>query len=158
MSESAPHPGPEAERPSESEPGEQPPAPGATAAGEPAGEEPLPREPPPQKAPPQEPPPAQGRDPGYGEGAGFERGSRFAAGPPPFAAHHAADGRECVEWCPICRTADVVRASVPPEIRAQWHDVQREALVTVRALIDHYIERVDRESNPATRVEDIPIR
>jgi hypothetical protein len=63
-----------------------------------------------------------------------------------------------VEWCPICRTADVVRASVPPEIRDQWHDVQREALVTVRALIDHYIERLERQPQTASRVEDIPIQ
>jgi hypothetical protein len=105
-----------------------------------------------------EAPRAEGRDPGYGEGAAFERGSRFESSPPDIGAPHAADGRECVEWCPICRTADVVRASVPPEIRDQWHDVQREALVTVRALIDHYIERLERQPQTAARVEDIPIQ
>jgi hypothetical protein len=87
----------------------------------------------------------------------FERGARFEPGPPPFAARHDG-GRECLEWCPICRTADVLRASVPPEIREQWHDVQREALVTFRALIDHYIDRLERQRpTSSSQVEDIPI-
>ena len=66
---------------------------------------------------------------------------------------------ECVEWCPICRAADVLRASAPPELRDQVQSVQRDALVTLRALLDAYIERTgdgprrDRRS----AVEDIPI-
>ena len=64
---------------------------------------------------------------------------------------------ECVEWCPICRTADVLRATAPPELRDQWQAVQREALVTTRALIDSYLERLDSEPDPGPRVQDIPI-
>jgi hypothetical protein len=62
-----------------------------------------------------------------------------------------------VEWCPICRTADVLRATAPPELRDQWQAVQREALVTTRALIDGYLERLDSEPDPGPRVQDIPI-
>ena len=63
---------------------------------------------------------------------------------------------ECVEWCPICRAADVLRATAPPELRDQWQAVQREALLTTRALIDSYLERLDGEQR-GPRVQDIPI-
>jgi hypothetical protein len=76
---------------------------------------------------------------------------------PPSPSDVVADV-ECVDWCPICRTADVVRATAPPELRDQWQAVQREALLTARALIDSYLERIeeaDREREP--RIEEIPI-
>jgi len=63
-----------------------------------------------------------------------------------------------VEWCPLCRTADVLRATAPPELRDQWQSVQREALLTMRSLIDSYLERIDdAEGAYETRVEEIPI-
>jgi hypothetical protein len=83
-------------------------------------------------------------------GPAGEAGNGGAAG--------AGDSHECLEWCPICRTADVLRASAPPELREQLSGLQRDALVTLRALLDAYIERV--EDGPARRgspVEDIPI-
>lgn len=64
---------------------------------------------------------------------------------------------ECVEWCPICRAADVLRATAPPELREQWQTVQREALLTTRALIDSYLERIDGDAERGPRVQDIPI-
>jgi hypothetical protein len=64
---------------------------------------------------------------------------------------------ECVEWCPICRAADVLRATASPELRDQWQSVQREALLTTRALIDSYLERLDTEPERGPRVQDIPI-
>jgi hypothetical protein len=68
--------------------------------------------------------------------------------------HHSL---ECVEWCPICRAADVFRATAPPELRDQLQAVQREALLTTRALIDTYLERLDGEQERGPRVQDIPI-
>jgi hypothetical protein len=76
------------------------------------------------------------------------------------AAAPATEGREleCLDWCPICRAADVVRATAPPEVREQWQTVQREALLTVRALIDTYLERIDGdEASRGPRVEEIRI-
>jgi len=65
---------------------------------------------------------------------------------------------QCVELCPICRGAEVLRATSSPELRGQWQSVQREALVTMRAMIDHYLERLDEfESRGGPPVEDIPI-
>jgi hypothetical protein len=92
----------------------------------------------------------------------------------PDAASHAANGprrsapedfaallgdaeQECVPWCPICRSADVVRATTSPELREQFNQIQREALVTVRALLDHYLERLDEQPRRTRPVEDIPI-
>jgi hypothetical protein len=82
---------------------------------------------------------------------------------------HAGDGEgangasapashECLDWCPICRTADVLRASAPPELRGQVQGIQRDALVTMRALLDAYIERLESvRGREGTSVEDIPI-
>lgn len=75
------------------------------------------------------------------------------------ASATASQGGElqCVELCPICRAADILRASGPPELRGQLSEFQREALLTMRALLDHYIERLEPEPHPSERVEDIPI-
>jgi hypothetical protein len=65
---------------------------------------------------------------------------------------------QCVDLCPICRGAEVLRATSSPELRGQWQAVQREALVTMKAMIEHYLERLDEEESQAgPRVEDIPI-
>lgn len=68
--------------------------------------------------------------------------------------------RECVELCPICRAADILRATASEELRDGWQDVQREALLTMKAVIDRYVERLDDDEPRAERgpkVEDIPI-
>jgi hypothetical protein len=74
---------------------------------------------------------------------------------------------QCVEWCPICRTMDVLRASTTPEIREQWEAVQHEALLTLRTLVEHYAQRLGEQragtehrpdaSRRATPVEEIPV-
>ena len=67
---------------------------------------------------------------------------------------------QCVELCPICRGADVLRATGSPELRDQWQSVQREALVTMRALIDHYLARLDEAEaaqGRGPRVEEIRV-
>ncbi len=51
---------------------------------------------------------------------------------------------------------DAVRRAVPQELQQQFNALTREVLLTVRALIDWYLERL--EQGPAEpRVEDIPI-
>lgn len=64
---------------------------------------------------------------------------------------------QCLDFCPICRTADVVRATVPEEFRDHLHNLQREGLLAMRALLDHYIHHLERERARAAPVEDIPI-
>ena len=66
--------------------------------------------------------------------------------------------RECVELCPICRAADVLRNRASDDLREGWQDVQREALLTMKAVIDRYVERLDEQpAEQGPRVEDIPI-
>ena len=98
-------------------------------------------------------------DPDWAQGAGARREP-----PPPQpepepepAAPRAHAEHECLDWCPICRTADIVRATVPPELRSQFEEIQRDALVAFRAALDHYIDRLDGRERPEERVEDIPI-
>lgn len=64
---------------------------------------------------------------------------------------------ECVDFCPICRTADVLRATMPEEFQEHWHAWQKEMLLAMRALLDHYIHHVESQRPSASPVEDIPI-
>ena len=49
-----------------------------------------------------------------------------------------------------------LRAAFPPELREQFVALQRELLLTLRSLIDWYLERLDQPKREA-QVEDIPI-
>ncbi len=46
---------------------------------------------------------------------------------------------------------------MPPELAQQLADALRELLPALRALIDWYLERLDRPAARAAEVEDIPI-
>ncbi len=72
------------------------------------------------------------------------------------AGNHEGEMR-CLELCPICRAADLLRASGPPELRGQVTEFQREALLTMRTLLDHYLERLDQQPPGGEQVEEIPI-
>ena len=52
--------------------------------------------------------------------------------------------------------ADALRRVVPAELQAQLNALVRELLLTIRALIDWYLERVEGGKR-GPRVEDIPI-
>ncbi|MFA9399499.1 MAG: hypothetical protein ACERKT_00145 [Acidobacteriota bacterium] len=51
------------------------------------------------------------------------------------------DQHECLEWCPICRSADLLRATASPEIRQQLQSIQNEAFQILRAFAVAYAER-----------------
>ena len=72
---------------------------------------------------------------------------------------HARDGEtQCVEWCPICRAADLLRANASPELREQWNAFQREALLTLRSSSTTTSSASTATQEPrSARVEDIPI-
>jgi hypothetical protein len=106
------------------------------------------RENPPWGSPPPEPEP-QGPFGGQWAASGSDQGFGPESG--------AGAEHRCVELCPICRGAELLRAAGGSgELRGQFDDVSREALMTLRALIDHYIERLDAKPEQ-TRVEEIPI-
>jgi hypothetical protein len=51
---------------------------------------------------------------------------------------------------------DAVRRGLPRELEEQFTALIREILLTLRALIDWYLERLERRPREP-RVEDIPI-
>jgi hypothetical protein len=89
---------------------------------------------------------------------GSRRESRETAAEADNQRGAAAPPHECLDWCPICRAADVLRSSTPPELRDQLQNLQRDTLVTLRELLDAYIEHLERSPRRRGRtVEDIPI-
>jgi hypothetical protein len=95
------------------------------------------------------------KDHEYHDHAPFE-GFGLGEDLPPGGPRHSIE-KECLDFCPICRTADVVRATMPAEFQEHWRSWQREMLLAVRSLLDHYVERLDAERRKGVRVEDIPI-
>jgi hypothetical protein len=52
---------------------------------------------------------------------------------------------------------DALRAMLPQELERQFAALVREVLLTLRALIDWYLERLEEDESDRRRVEDIPI-
>jgi hypothetical protein len=52
---------------------------------------------------------------------------------------------------------EAARTSVPPELARQLGDAMRELLLALRALIDWWIDRLEREPEQPVEVQDIPI-
>jgi hypothetical protein len=60
------------------------------------------------------------------------------------------------DFTPLIAIVEALRRAIPHELQEQFNALQRELLLTVRALIDWYLERLDKpELTP--QVEDIPI-
>jgi hypothetical protein len=60
------------------------------------------------------------------------------------------------DLAPLFAIAEALRRGVPRELQDQFNSLLREVLLTLRALIDWYLERLERgERRP--EVEDIPI-
>ena len=57
---------------------------------------------------------------------------------------------------PLFAMIDVMRSALPAELRDQFNSLVREVLLTLRALIDWYLDKLPGEK-PSSRVEDIPI-
>ena len=99
------------------------------------------------------------REPGPGEPPGSE--------PPPdwdelFRAAAGANGRAgqgqrtIPDLSGLFTIVEALRRAIPHELQEQFNALQRELLLTLRALIDWYLDRLDKpELTP--QVEDIPI-
>jgi hypothetical protein len=94
------------------------------------------------------------RDP-FVEAAGWDD-DPLGPPPPPRGAGGGAGGRPPFDPAALFVLLDGLRRVVPRELEAQFTNVVREFLLTLRALIDWYLERLDRPP-PEPRVEDIPI-
>ena len=60
------------------------------------------------------------------------------------------------DLAPLFAIVESLRRGLPGELSAQFTALLREVLLTLRALIDWYLERLDR-SERKPEVEDIPI-
>lgn len=58
---------------------------------------------------------------------------------------------------PVAALFETIRELVPAELRHRLAEAIRELLLALRALIDWYLERVDRQPDQAPEVQDIPI-
>lgn len=74
------------------------------------------------------------------------------------SARHAPGGHPPREPDPAALfiLLDALRLAAPADLQDRLTALMREALLTLRALIDHYLERLD-EPPRERRVEDIPI-
>jgi hypothetical protein len=61
-----------------------------------------------------------------------------------------------LDFRPLFMLLEAVRRGLPKELEAQFTALLREVLMTLRALIDWYLERLERRPSEP-RVEDIPI-
>jgi hypothetical protein len=59
---------------------------------------------------------------------------------PPEPEAGSEEGPHCLEWCPICRSADIVRATSPEAI-GQVQAIQNEAVNVLKSFLAIYAER-----------------
>ena len=50
-------------------------------------------------------------------------------------------GQECLDWCPVCRSADLIRTAAPHDVRNQLEAIQGEAFNVLRAFLAAYSEK-----------------
>ena len=82
-----------------------------------------------------------------------EEWERELRDPPPQPPRSAGGGPDLA---PLFALVEALRRGLPRELQGQFNSLLREVLLTLRALIDWYLERLDRaERRP--EVEDIPI-
>ena len=90
------------------------------------------------------------------EAAARERGS----GVPPagFEGERAHSERSAFgDLQALAGLLETARTSVPPELARQLAEAARELLIALRALIDWWIARLEREPERPVEVQDIPI-
>ena len=75
---------------------------------------------------------------------------------PPSSHKSPPRPRSGPDIAPLFAIIDVLRSALPRELRDQFNALVRELLLTLRALIDWYLERLG-PAKPEERVEDIPI-
>ncbi|HEX8075680.1 MAG TPA: hypothetical protein VF545_11950 [Thermoleophilaceae bacterium] len=68
----------------------------------------------------------------------------------------AGGQRTIPDLSPLIAIVEALRRAVPAELQEQFNALQRELLLTLRALIDWYLDRLDKPEL-APNIEDIPI-
>ena len=91
-------------------------------------------------------------------GAGEDPGDGEPIKPPPSGwkvPEDAAHARP--ELDPLVALIHALRDLVPPELQRRLAAALRELLLALRALIDFYLERMERRRGQPSEVQDIPI-
>ena len=89
-------------------------------------------------------------EPDFSRYDGLGGGWGPAPGPPPPRPRAGPD------FCALFVLLDALRRTAPAELQERLAALIREALLTLRSLIDWYLERLDSKPRER-RVEDIPI-
>jgi hypothetical protein len=103
------------------------------------------------------------RNPSVGNPSGDTPGDPGDAGeppkPPPSGWQVPEDARAgaAPELDPFVALVQALRDLVPPELQRRLVAAIREMLLALRALIDWYLERLERRRTQAVEVQDIPI-
>jgi hypothetical protein len=80
------------------------------------------------------------------------------AKPPPAGWQVPEDARAATpDLDPFVALVQALRDLVPPELQRRLAAAVRELLLALRALIDWYLERLERRREDAVEVQDIPI-
>ena len=80
------------------------------------------------------------------------------AKPPPSGWHIPEDAPAGVpDLEPFLAFAQALRDLIPPELQRRLVAALRELLLALRALIDWYLERLERRREQSVEVQDIPI-
>lgn len=78
--------------------------------------------------------------------------------PPPAGWQIPEDARAgTTELDPLVALVQALRDLIPPELQRRLVAAIRELLLALRALIDWYLERLERRREQAVEVQDIPI-
>lgn len=85
-------------------------------------------------------------------GTGPEGDATREGGPGHGHGHGQGQGHECLDWCPICRSAELMKGINSPEVRQQLQSIQSEAMHVFRAFAAAYAERTG--DDPFSRGRD----
>jgi hypothetical protein len=88
------------------------------------------------------------------------RQERYSPGgkPPPAGWRtRPSESQDGTELELLVQLIQSVRDLVPPELQRRLADALRELLLALRALIDFYLERLERAERAPAEMEDIPI-
>jgi hypothetical protein len=100
-------------------------------------------------------------------GAGNRTGEGARTGGDPDGSHQTPPAgwqtpddeprRVAPELDPLVALAEAMRELIPSELQQRLIAALREVLLALRALIDWYLERIDRRRDQSVEVQDIPI-
>jgi hypothetical protein len=78
--------------------------------------------------------------------------------PPPSGWQAPEEGPPAPPGADVALLLESLRDLIPADLERRLAEALRELLLAVRALIDWYLERLDRRRSEPVQVEDIPVR